>query len=125
MKKSKVTSFGKDVKFYDFTYFRRKLHNPRHFGDIESEDLEDPKKRKICWDIVKRTIHMQRKKISSLVAKKRRREKKIYSLESLTAYLRKQNLISENAQITLNVSYLKLPVLFDKQFFFYFSEFSR
>lgn len=68
---------------------------------------------------------MQRKKISSLVAKKRRREKKIYSLESLTAYLRKQNLISENAQITLNVSYLKLPVLFDKQFFFYFSEFSR
>ncbi|XP_045482563.1 uncharacterized protein LOC123686456 [Harmonia axyridis] len=77
---------------------------PRFFGDIEYEDLEDPNRRKICWKIITNTVNKLKIKINNSQAKRRRRNNKIYSLESLTSDLRKKNWISESAEMNLNSS---------------------
>ncbi|XP_045460408.1 uncharacterized protein LOC123670876 isoform X2 [Harmonia axyridis] len=41
----------------NITLKKRKLNMPRFFGDIEYEDLEDPNRRKICWNIITNTVN--------------------------------------------------------------------
>lgn len=83
----------------------RRLH---YFGDITTEDLENPRRRKICWTIAKKTVAMQGKKIKTLQNRNRWLISKVYSLKSFTKHLREKNLISENAQLAINVSLYSL-----------------
>lgn len=75
-----------------------------YFGDIRIEDLENPRRRKICWTIAKKTVAMQAQRIKALQNRNRWLVSTVYSLKSFTKHLRQKNLISENAQLSLNVS---------------------
>lgn len=77
---------------------------PRYFGDIKDTDFEDPHKKSHCWKLVKKTVANQKRRIKQLQDKNRLLKNRVYSLQSLTKHLRQKNLISENAQLTLNVS---------------------
>ncbi|XP_074028896.1 uncharacterized protein [Leptinotarsa decemlineata] len=81
--------------------FHRKI---RYFGDFESNDMEDNNKRNQCFGMAREIIRRQKYKIAQLQQKNRRMKCKINTLKSLTSRLRKQNMISENAECSLNAS---------------------
>lgn len=83
----------------------------RYFGDFQRPDLEDPRKRYTFWKIANRTIQNQKKKIQNLQRKNRQMINKIHSMKALTRHLRQENLITENAQLMLNVSAKHLNLL--------------
>lgn len=76
----------------------------RYFGDLESDDMDDVKKGRLCFRIARKTISRQREKIRQLQRSNRRLRSRINTLKSLTQHLRNNNMISENAECTLNVS---------------------
>lgn len=73
------------------------------FGDITKEDLDNPQRRKICWSIAKRTVARKNQKIKALQNRNRWLKNQVCSLKTFTQHLRQKNLISENAQFSLNV----------------------
>ncbi|XP_074041612.1 uncharacterized protein isoform X2 [Leptinotarsa decemlineata] len=78
--------------------------NIRYFGDLDSDNMEDAKNRRKCFQIARNTISKQRAKIRQLQQSNRRMSHKIKTLKLLTQHLRNHNMISENAECTLNAS---------------------
>ncbi|XP_074041614.1 uncharacterized protein isoform X4 [Leptinotarsa decemlineata] len=76
----------------------------RYFGDLDSDNMEDAKNRRKCFQIARNTISKQRAKIRQLQQSNRRMSHKIKTLKLLTQHLRNHNMISENAECTLNAS---------------------
>ncbi|VEN63851.1 unnamed protein product, partial [Callosobruchus maculatus] len=83
----------------------RKRRQMRYFGDFKQDDIEDPLIRKQYWHVSQRTVAVCRQKIKNLQRKNKRIARKIHTLEALTRHLRKNNLISESAEIALNESF--------------------
>lgn len=76
----------------------------RYVGDITSGDLSTPTKAKKSFAMAKKQITKYRKKIGVLQKRTYRMKAKISNLKSLLQFLKQQNMISENAQETIEVS---------------------
>lgn len=83
----------------------------RYVGDIQNDAFSTPRKAKRHWRLAKRTISLQRSKIKVLQQRTRRLKHRVTSLKSLLKHLFDRNLITEQAQITLGVSFLVSSLL--------------
>ncbi|XP_060836229.1 THAP domain-containing protein 1-like isoform X2 [Rhopalosiphum padi] len=74
-----------------------KRRRNRYVGDVTTPDLSTPKHAKENFTVAKLKIIKQRRKIKTLTQKINRLQKKLSSLKTLFAYMKKQNLLSEVA----------------------------
>jgi hypothetical protein len=72
-------------------------------GDISTEDLDNPKKFKLMWQIATKTINRQKKTILYLRTKVQRLQKRVKSLTDLIDHLKSTNKISSNCHSILQV----------------------
>lgn len=77
-------------------------------GDLNSDDFSTPRKAKRNWQIARNAIIVQRQKNKSLQRTRRRLKDRVISLTSLLKYLRNNQMISETAQESLQVSRIHL-----------------
>ncbi|KAJ8910971.1 hypothetical protein NQ315_003664 [Exocentrus adspersus] len=91
----------------------RKRRYPMHFGECKSSDMDNPKQAKINWQIAKKKIHIQDRKIRSLQQSNRRLKSRIYNLNSLLTLLKQKYSLTETAGslITFCTTYLAKCVI--------------
>ncbi|KAJ8909903.1 hypothetical protein NQ315_005638 [Exocentrus adspersus] len=81
----------------------RKRRYPMHFGECKSSDMDNPKQAKINWQIAKKKIHIQDRKIRSLQQSNRRLKSRIYNLNSLLTLLKQKYSLTETAGSLITV----------------------
>ncbi|XP_050059963.1 uncharacterized protein LOC126551184 [Aphis gossypii] len=82
-----------------------KRRRNRYVGDVTTPDLSTPKRAKENFKVAKLKIIKQRRQIKTLTQKVNRLQKKLSSLKTLFAYMKKQNLLSEVAHDNILVKY--------------------
>lgn len=75
-----------------------------YVGDIKKvEDFSTPTKAKRNYDIIKKTLQHQKRKIKTLQQSNRRLRNKMSSLKELLRHLKSKKMISEEAEQVLQV----------------------
>jgi hypothetical protein len=94
------------------THYRRQVifktpamrKEPRYFGDCASEVVRTPRSAKRNWQLAKQNIIALRKRVKNIQQQNRRLRSRVVCFKSLLAYLKERQLITDNAEPTINVS---------------------
>jgi predicted RNase H-like nuclease (RuvC/YqgF family) len=79
----------------------------RYIGDIRTPDLETPRRRRQCIQLVRYETKVMRAKLRALEKQNKSLKRKVQNLNDVLDKLRKENMLSDDKMTELLVRFLK------------------